>query len=701
MLLLVPAAQAHGTALPPSTWWLVVHDQCADTLHWINSTGEYASIPRPRLPNEAAPSVACSFKPLHISQNGRYLVETALLSNGKLGVGFYDLQAGQFLNTYEAQPDEGVYVGNRYSSDAVNHIAVGFANSAAATWRVVLFDMTTGSMVDELRSNGTEIAGFVGAEFLATTPTIPQVVLLAEQEEADQIHIRFDGIEPGTEPFGAAVWYPQGAPGVEQELVSGPYTEANIDVLPDGRAILAYASPDYPAGPSPEGLIPITTNSVGMQLPAAVGDFAALQFYFADGISTLYNAQWGADGEVALFRRFADNTSQLFWIKVGTSVLTPLENEAAQVIGVPGGFLYNAGENLYFLDANTGTATGPILTDPMFSGSAAFVWATAFGNPALELDELTTAGPIGPMIVTATPQTPIIATIPVVITATPDNGICRLTSADRTNINVRSGPSTDYPTLGQMNGSAELAITGYNGQWYVVNFNGVQGWMASWVTTLHGNCGSLALVAAPPLPPTAVPATAQIQFWADNTNLTAGACTDIHWQVENIREVYFDGTGVTGSGIQHVCPAATTTYTLQVTLTDGTAQTRTVTITVGGGGGGGQPDLYISEMSIEPATPAKGQAVNVRVGVYNQGTAAVSGSFHIVWYPGENYPSPACNWDLDGMSAHGGRILTCTYAGYPSPYGSINMLASVDTNGTIAESDETNNSRRQAISVTN
>jgi subtilase family serine protease len=29
------------------------------------------------------------------------------------------------------------------------------------------------------------------------------------------------------------------------------------------------------------------------------------------------------------------------------------------------------------------------------------------------------------------------------------------------------------------------------------------------------------------------------------------------------------------------------------------------------------------------------------------------------------------------------------------------MLASVDTNGTIAESDETNNSRRQAISVTN
>jgi hypothetical protein len=92
----------------------------------------------------------------------------------------------------------------------------------------------------------------------------------------------------------------------------------------------------------------------------------------------------------------------------------------------------------------------------------------------------------------------------------------------------------------------------------------------------------------------------------------------------------------------------------------------------------------------------------VRVGVYNQGSASVSGtSFHIVWYPGENYPNPACSWDLDSMSAGGGRILTCTYDGYPSPYGSINTKVVVDTNNTVSESNEGNNAYTQGISVSN
>jgi len=43
------------------------------------------------------------------------------------------------------------------------------------------------------------------------------------------------------------------------------------------------------------------------------------------------------------------------------------------------------------------------------------------------------------------------------------------------------------------------------------------------------------------------------------------------------------------------------------------------------GGFSGQPDLYISEFSFNPTTPTQGQAVEVRIGVYNQGNAAVSG----------------------------------------------------------------------------
>lgn len=112
----------------------------------------------------------------------------------------------------------------------------------------------------------------------------------------------------------------------------------------------------------------------------------------------------------------------------------------------------------------------------------------------------------------------------------------------------------------------------------------------------------------------------------------------------------------------------------------------------------GQPDLYISEFTLTPEVPVKGQPVQVRVGVYNRGSAR-AGRYRVAWWPGENYPSPACNWTVDGTNARGGRILTCTYAGYPSPYARINTRAAADVDNAVAESDEGNNDRRMRIEV--
>jgi hypothetical protein len=111
-----------------------------------------------------------------------------------------------------------------------------------------------------------------------------------------------------------------------------------------------------------------------------------------------------------------------------------------------------------------------------------------------------------------------------------------------------------------------------------------------------------------------------------------------------------------------------------------------------------KPDLYISEFKMTPSTPVKGEPVKIRIGVYNKGTAQ-AGPFKVKWWPGENYTQPGCSWNLSKMNARGGRILNCTYAGYPSWYGRINTKVTADTNNTVQELDEGNNSLRKQISV--
>lgn len=290
-------------------------------------------------------------------------------------------------------------------------------------------------------------------------------------------------------------------------------------------------------------------------------------------------------------------------------------------------------------------------------------------------------------------------------TIDPNMGICRLFTPDGGEVNIRSGPGTTYAQLGRFRGTTEFPVTGYNGNWFTINYSGQQGWVAGWVTERRGDCQNLAFVPAPPLPATAVPtappppAGAVIDFWADSYNIYDDQCTRIKWRVENIQSVTLDGAGVIGEDVREVCPDVNTVYTLRVTLQDGTTTDRTVAINVTPRVTA-QPDLYVSEFSLNPNPPVKGQPVEVRIGVYNQGDAPVPATaFRVEWWPGEYYASPACTWDLGSMAAHGGRIVTCTYPGYPSSYGSINTVVKIDVLNTISESDEGNNVFSQGISV--
>ena len=70
------------------------------------------------------------------------------------------------------------------------------------------------------------------------------------------------------------------------------------------------------------------------------------------------------------------------------------------------------------------------------------------------------------------------------------------------NVNLRSGPGTNYPVVGSLSSGTSLPVTGTNQarDWYTVNLNGQQAWAAASVTTTTGNCSVLPTVSAPPVP---------------------------------------------------------------------------------------------------------------------------------------------------------------------------------------------------------
>jgi hypothetical protein len=84
-------------------------------------------------------------------------------------------------------------------------------------------------------------------------------------------------------------------------------------------------------------------------------------------------------------------------------------------------------------------------------------------------------------------------------TAEPEGAACQIASGASGAVNVRSGPDTVYAVIGNLAVGQLYPVLGQlsGGNWYQVSLNGQSGWVAASVTRLEGDCGALAIVAAP------------------------------------------------------------------------------------------------------------------------------------------------------------------------------------------------------------
>ena len=126
------------------------------------------------------------------------------------------------------------------------------------------------------------------------------------------------------------------------------------------------------------------------------------------------------------------------------------------------------------------------------------------------------------VIPTATPlpatATPLASPTPVPPTPVPPTAAPQASSITAgQNVNVRRGPGTAYPIIGQLTAGQKTMVSAKNadGTWYEFTFNGDVAWVNASLVSLSGDAGAIALAQnvpvppppppLPPPPPTAVP----------------------------------------------------------------------------------------------------------------------------------------------------------------------------------------------------
>lgn len=470
------SAVAANATLPASSWYAVAWVQATDTLHWINPSGEQASVPRPTMINEAGDLTQ---KRLFISPNGRYLVTVSPLNSGNLGLGFYDFSTGQFVQTHEALPNESLsLVPSADFTMTSSHFSLVLRNDLSGDWRILVFETATGSAIAQL----TRTDPVLPQNFMTDTAWWPAIAAFNIDEGMGTYVIQLQLV---TDPlamvtaFPSFRWYPDPPPAVANAPVVAdalPFSPiAGFDVFKTTGQVVFTGFDDKNGTPtSPAIGNQIAIQSAPNQLPVPL---------VANAAFTLNGAQWLHGGQWVGYR-VQDGVFQPHFsvASVDGSMDVPLGPNIGEIHSTPDGFVgvdATSWQLYHATDLNM-DAFSAFFGNVVFQANQPF--AVVYTQPEGATFTLTTIVE-SPLVGDLDLQAPDAASCPgAPATRLTVGETARVTFTDGTPLNIRNAPSGGQ-VMQIPEGTVATVIDGpscSNGyQWWNLSLeNGTGGWAA-------------------------------------------------------------------------------------------------------------------------------------------------------------------------------------------------------------------------------
>lgn len=336
LTLLLSAASAAATPLPPADWYAVIWARGQDAFYWVNREGVIASLPRPLLDQEAAEAPIR----VNISRDGRYMLLAGDTKSGNQALGIYDLLEGGYTGSLTAQPGIEIQPGTVLSSSKDGtRAAVAFVAAAAndQSWQIIIFDLAGGSPLAFLDS--THVPGQYGSA--PSYARVRRYQTLADPEQ-DRIHFQLwpkTGQIPPTVP--ALSWSPGAAGSAFLQTSPLERASADLNALTEVE-VFAFQSGDLPFTPFTAVLS--TDNAIGSLAPTSPN--AEIETIYYDRERFLSKPQWAKGGEwIAVFTESGEEGVTVGWqiLSLADSEreggLVVLPANVREVHGTPDGLL--------------------------------------------------------------------------------------------------------------------------------------------------------------------------------------------------------------------------------------------------------------------------------------------------------------------------------------------------------------------------